>query len=832
MRMGPVHAATPPGTRAGGRAFRTTAEGRRRALWARLRIAWLAAAVLAAAAADCGCRRAANDPGVRASPERRARGDFWLLPAILLALGLPGLLLWGRDGADAEPGEEETPAPAPARAATPARDLLRPALSRIEERDPAGAIPVLQSVIRREPALVPRARVLLALCVLRTGLPDVAAEEIADVPLEDVPLGELHDVAVALDDAGHPEAARSIYRAILRADIQFRDVAQRVRSRQRETPVRPDSLANARATAHHPSPRATAATTGSGAGGPAGGLRPPSGAPFGARYRDVRFLAQGGMGVVYRAHDSELDRAVAIKMLSPAYQQDQEFVERFFRESRAMARLAHPGIVAVHDVARSPVPFIVMEFLEGRSLRRVLTEDGRLPLDAALPLALTIVEAVAFAHGQGIVHRDLKPENVMVSPGGAARLLDFGLARLSSERAITRPLAMMGTPDYMAPELGGGSEPSPASDVFSLAVILSELLAGITPRTAHGGPLPPWNATSGISVALHAVIQRALAHDPAVRPPGGAGEIASVLRAEIERRSAPPAPAGAADLAAFRRVHAWLDEAYTHTLHGLKASLGVYKRCENEPAKVFQYLLNADGIGELAHRVRAMEEGVLASLRAVPAHGACGACGADELDRLAAEVGGRDWGALVGELSALARSADRSVTATAAARDRLRAAHVEVAGLCARLAACLDSHRVRLEPLVRAVVEASLARERITCAATGDPSILVPDPPRLAADLRVILENLLNNAFEAQSTRVEVTLEAEAGTVRLRVHDDGVGIAPERLPLIFESGETTKTTGTGTGLVRVRSLAAAHHGTAAAESRPGTGSTFTVTLAA
>jgi len=234
---------------------------------------------------------------------------------------------------------------------------------------------------------------------------------------------------------------------------------------------------------------------------PAGGLP--------ERFVDVRFLAQGGMGVVYAARDRELDRPVAIKTLSAPLASDAEFVERFFRESRAMARLTHPGIVAVYDVSRAPLPYIVMEFLEGHSLKRLLVE-GKLTYRQRLVVGLAVTRALAFAHGNSVLHRDVKPENVMVCDDGRTKLLDFGLARLSDSdpgrpaEQLTRPMAVMGTPSYMAPELFQGQPANFATDGFALGRVLQEVCRAAGPDGVVTPPGPE----------LAAVIEKMIQFDP------------------------------------------------------------------------------------------------------------------------------------------------------------------------------------------------------------------------------------------------------------------------------------------------------------------------------
>ncbi|MBI3854179.1 MAG: serine/threonine protein kinase, partial [Planctomycetes bacterium] len=177
------------------------------------------------------------------------------------------------------------------------------------------------------------------------------------------------------------------------------------------------------------------------------------GSTFG-RYEIVETVGRGGMGVVYRARQTGLDRAVALKVLSPRLSSDPDLVGRFEREAKALARLSHPNIVAVHDCGvEGGTPYLVMEFVEGLSLRRLLAER-RLPPEEALRIVPQLCDALEYAHGQGVVHRDIKPENILIDTNGQVKIADFGLAMVIGIGAprLTQTNAVMGTPHYMAPE--------------------------------------------------------------------------------------------------------------------------------------------------------------------------------------------------------------------------------------------------------------------------------------------------------------------------------------------------------------------------------------------
>ncbi len=214
-----------------------------------------------------------------------------------------------------------------------------------------------------------------------------------------------------------------------------------------------------------------------------------------AHYRLVSKLGEGGMGVVWRARDTRLDRDVALKTLPPDLVGDPSRRERFIREAKAAAAVSHPNIAAIHDVGEADgVVYLAMELVEGRTLRQVASER-RLPIPRALGIAAQIAEGLGRAHREGIVHRDIKPDNVIVGESGHAKILDFGLARLRgvkekeqadlAERetvaALTDEGQTVGTVPYMSPEQARGKPTDGRSDLFSLGIVLYELVAGRLP---------------------------------------------------------------------------------------------------------------------------------------------------------------------------------------------------------------------------------------------------------------------------------------------------------------------------------------------------------------
>ncbi len=272
--------------------------------------------------------------------------------------------------------------------------------------------------------------------------------------------------------------------------------------------------------------------------------RPPQpGDLIADRYELEELLGTGGMSTVFRAHDTQLDRRVAIKILHERYASDAEYLERFRREARAVAQLSHPNIVTVidrgHDGDRQ---YIVFEHVEGENLKELVQRTGRLPVRRALELALAVADGLAFAHVRGLVHRDVKPQNVLLSREGEVKVTDFGIARsLDVEHGVTQTGTVLGTSEYLAPEQASGKPVSPSTDVYSLGVVLWELLAGDVPfdgenfvavALRHLNEPPPSlrERRPDVSPRLDAAVQRALAKDPERRFPTMAA-LAEELRA-------------------------------------------------------------------------------------------------------------------------------------------------------------------------------------------------------------------------------------------------------------------------------------------------------------
>jgi len=268
------------------------------------------------------------------------------------------------------------------------------------------------------------------------------------------------------------------------------------------------------------------------------------GSTLGSRFEILSVLGSGGMGVVYKARDRELDDLVALKMLKREVAGDQALVARLKTELKLARRITHPNVLRTFDFGEiDGHPFISMEYVRGITLRDMLEQSGRLPFSAAVWLARQLIAGLASAHALSILHRDIKPENVLLDPGGNVKLMDFGLARPAGrhEKGETREGWIVGTPHYLAPEQIEGKEPTPRSDVYACGVVLYELFTGELPfgggnpmeilmRHAQDPPRPPRELWPEMPAALEALVLAALANDPTARP-ADAGE----LLARLER---------------------------------------------------------------------------------------------------------------------------------------------------------------------------------------------------------------------------------------------------------------------------------------------------------
>lgn len=245
------------------------------------------------------------------------------------------------------------------------------------------------------------------------------------------------------------------------------------------------------------------------------------------RYEIISELGQGAMGVVYKARDPLIDRIVAIKTINLGMAQDEEdeYEGRFYQEARAAGRLNHPNIVTIYDVGKcGEIAYIAMEFLEGRELRDLIRENGRLPVDQVLDMVAQVAQGLAYAHEHEIVHRDIKPSNIMVIRDGHVKITDFGIARMASSAVRTQTGMVLGSPKYMSPEQVLGKVIDQRSDIFSLGVMLYEMLTGESPfmgenvnaimfQTLNTVPAAPSTLNSAVPDMLNFIVAKALAKE-------------------------------------------------------------------------------------------------------------------------------------------------------------------------------------------------------------------------------------------------------------------------------------------------------------------------------
>ncbi len=244
------------------------------------------------------------------------------------------------------------------------------------------------------------------------------------------------------------------------------------------------------------------------------------------RYELLERIGDGGMAEVYRAHDTQLDRFVAIKILHPQFTNDESFIERFRREAKGAARLSHPNIVNIYDVGASDGKYyIVMEYIKGETLKEKINREAPLPINTTLQIVKEIAEALENAHANNLVHCDIKPHNILLNEAGHVKVADFGIARATTSSTITYTGSVVGSVHYFSPEQARGNTISPKSDIYSLGVVMYEMLTGQVPfngetavsiaiKHIQDAPIPPHELRADIPPLVEAIVLKAMDKNP------------------------------------------------------------------------------------------------------------------------------------------------------------------------------------------------------------------------------------------------------------------------------------------------------------------------------
>lgn len=279
---------------------------------------------------------------------------------------------------------------------------------------------------------------------------------------------------------------------------------------------------------------------------------------LGDRYALLELLGQGGMATIYRATDTQLGREVAVKLLRPEYLKDPDFSSRFRQEAQSAASLSHPNVVTVYDYGEDPSgPFIVMEYVDGEDLATILRRNGSLPPGQVARIGASVARALQAAHERGLVHRDVKPGNVLIGRDGRIKVVDFGIARAIAEAHVTLPGTTLGSVHYFSPEQARGETATTSSDIFSLGIVLFELLTGERPWVGDSaasvalarltGPVPdPAKVRPSIPADIAAIVRTALAPAPEDRYPSASAMADALEPARSVRSSGSVASSSAA----------------------------------------------------------------------------------------------------------------------------------------------------------------------------------------------------------------------------------------------------------------------------------------------
>ncbi len=270
---------------------------------------------------------------------------------------------------------------------------------------------------------------------------------------------------------------------------------------------------------------------------------------LGQRYKLEEFIGKGGMALVFRATDLRTGHNVAVKILRPEFNNDKEFLERFQREALAASKVSHHNIVNLLDVGEEEgCRYLVMEYMRGRTLKEIIAEKGRLPESVAAQIAIRILSALQHAHNNGIIHRDIKPQNILVNSEGHIKVADFGIARVAGSKTLSKGDSVMGSVHYFSPEQARGDNVTYASDIYSVGVVMYEMLTGRVPfdgdtavniamQHISAQPKPPSLVADGISPAMEQVVLIAMSKEPRNRY-SDAADMARAIRAALQNPKA------------------------------------------------------------------------------------------------------------------------------------------------------------------------------------------------------------------------------------------------------------------------------------------------------
>jgi len=329
-------------------------------------------------------------------------------------------------------------------------------------------------------------------------------------------------LALAYEQLGKLEKSQEILYKIRSVNVNYRDVTQRISNIGSRISMQP-GLPPASSPSYQPTVKAEALNMVE--------------TLLGARYRLERELGRGGMGTVYLARDVQLDRLVALKFLGALVDESEDFRQRFIREAKAAARVNHPNIVHVYDMSASlGRAYIAMEYVEGSNLHGYLQQCGPLSTRETINLMTQACGALEAVHKAGIVHRDIKPDNILIAKGGLVKLSDFGLAKADTQR-ITGTNVIMGTPAYMSPEQARGQEADNRSDIYSIGLVMYEMLTGQTPfrdgdrlqRQQNEMPADPITINNGIPAVMNDIVMKCIQKNPGARYQS-AGALLEALR--------------------------------------------------------------------------------------------------------------------------------------------------------------------------------------------------------------------------------------------------------------------------------------------------------------